>query len=107
MCLCVCLCVCVCVGVSDFQHKEAAYERETMRRMHFSESDTCHLFSFNGWSHLIGMCVSEEQASSLGLITLNHFAVFVAARLQSEIAGFTVYVFNLDGFFYLIRKTGA
>lgn len=49
--------------------------------------DTCHLFSLNVLSHFQGMCVSEKRAPSLGLITLTHFVVFPAARLQSQIAG--------------------
>lgn len=32
------------------------------------------------------VCVLEKRASSLGLITLTHFVVFLAARLQSQIA---------------------
>ena len=52
--------------------------------------DTCHLFSLNVWSHFLGMCVSEKRASSQGLITLTHFVVFLAARLQSQIAAYWI-----------------
>lgn len=34
--------------------------------------------------HLLYVCVSEKQASSLGLITLTHLVLFLSARLQSE-----------------------
>lgn len=45
--------------------------------------DTCHLFSLNVRSHFLGMCVSERQASSLGLIALTHFVVF-SSRQASD-----------------------
>lgn len=54
----------VCVTLSDFQHKEQHMKGggDHMHCMHFFDSDTCHLFSVNGWSHFnrcVCVCVRE------------------------------------------------
>lgn len=75
-----------------FSAQRAAYERAPCT---VCILDRCHLFSLNVCSHFHFMCacVSEKRASSLGLITLTHFVVFAAARLQSQIAARLLDVF--------------
>lgn len=74
-----------------FSTQRAVYEKAPHMVCFF---DRCHLSSLGVWSHLHFLCVSEKRASSLGLIKLTHFVVFVAARFQSQIDARLLNVFG-------------
>lgn len=71
----------MCVQLSDSQHKEQYMKRHHTWYAFLTDVICPHSVC----GHIYIFCVCQKRASSLGLIKLTHFVVFVAARFQSQI----------------------